>query len=101
MGTSRRDQRAAAVLVAVLASSGVVLMDQQPPDRGSQGPIRVGVDLVSTAVVVRDQRGQFLANLSERDFEVYEDGVPQTIVTFSLIHGGRLFSATPAGPASA
>ena len=64
---------------------------------GSQNPqpprerIRVGVDLVTTPVTVRDHRGQFLADLKLNELELYEDGVRQTPVTFSLSHGGRVF----------
>jgi VWFA-related protein len=58
---------------------------QGQPDR-----IRVGVDLVTTPVTVRDGRGRFLADLKSDEFELYEDGVRQTLVTFSLTHGGRV-----------
>jgi len=54
--------------------------------------IRVAVELVTTPVIVRNRRGQFVANLSHHEFELYEDGVKQTIVTFSLTQGGRLFN---------
>jgi len=50
------------------------------------------VDLVTTDVIVRDARGQFVADLTQNDFEVYEDDVPQKIVSFVLVHGGRVFN---------
>ena len=62
--------------------------------------IRVGVELVTTAVTVRDGRGQFISDLKPQDFDVFEDGVRQAIVTFSLTHGGRIYNvagSTPAG----
>jgi VWFA-related protein len=58
---------------------------QAQPER-----IRVGVDLVTTSVSVRDGRGRFLADLKADEFELYEDGVRQTLVTFLLSHGGRV-----------
>jgi VWFA-related protein len=61
--------------------------------------IRVGVDLVTTPVIVRDRRGQFLPDVKLEEFEVYEDAVRQTVVTFSLTHGGRMLNvAAPPQP---
>jgi VWFA-related protein len=50
------------------------------------------VDLVISDVVVRDDKGQFISDLKKNDFEVLEDGVPQTLVSFSLTHGGRTYN---------
>ncbi|PYR53909.1 MAG: hypothetical protein DMF91_27680, partial [Acidobacteria bacterium] len=42
-------------------------------------------------VVVRDKKGRPVADLSETDFEVAEDGVPQKIDTFTrMSHGGGI-----------
>src|SRR5579864_3720296 len=57
--------------------------------------IRRSVDLVTTDVHVRDDRGQFVADLRKEDFEVYEDGVKQDVAMFVLTHGGRVFNETP------
>jgi VWFA-related protein len=67
---------------------------QQPP------VIRRSVDLVTTDIVVRDDQGQFVSSLSKKDFDVYEDGVKQDVVTFVLTHGGRVLndSSTPPPP---
>ena len=78
-----------AALAAVVCAAGATVISQ-----GAQDRIRVGVDLVTTAVTVRDGRGRFVSDLREGDFEVYEDGVRQAIVTFSLTHGGRVFNTT-------
>ena len=56
--------------------------------------------LVTSDVIVRDRRGQFQANLTKDDFEVYEDGVKQTVTSFVLVHGGRVFQAPGAGASS-
>jgi VWFA-related protein len=59
--------------------------------QGVQNPIfRVTVDLVTNDVIARDARGQFVADLSKDDFEVYEDGVLQTVASLVLVHGGRV-----------
>jgi VWFA-related protein len=58
-----------------------------------------GVDLVRTDVIVRDARGQFIADLKAGEFEVYEDGVKQDIVALTMIHGGREFNVlSPPAP---
>jgi VWFA-related protein len=74
---------------------------QQPP--ASQQPprevIRRQIDVITTDVIVRDNRGQFVADLKKGEFEVYEDGVKQEIVSFVLTHGGRVYNQTlPAPP---
>ena len=66
---------------------------QTPPEtpRSSQ-VIKARVDLVTTDVIVRDNNGQFVADLKKEDFEVYEDDVRQEVVSFTLTHGGRIFN---------
>jgi VWFA-related protein len=58
---------------------------QQPP----REVIRRSVDLVTTDVIVRNDNGQFVADLAKGDFDVFEDGVKQNVITFVLTHGGR------------
>ena len=71
---------------------------QAPPARAPQ-PIRRGYDLITQDVVVRDPRGQFVADLKKDEFEIYEDGVKQEIVSFVLTHGGRVYNvALPPPP---
>jgi VWFA-related protein len=69
-----------------------VLTAQQPP------VIRRSVDLVTSDVIVRDDHGQFVPSLSKADFEVYEDGVKQDLITFVLTHGGRVLNDISAPP---
>src|SRR5438045_6677989 len=63
-----------------------------PANQG--GVIRRSFDIVSTDVIVRDNKnqGQLIANLNKGDFEVYEDGVKQEVVSFILTHGGRVYN---------
>ena len=44
--------------------------------------IAVDVDLVVLHPAVRDRKGRFVSDLREQDFEIYEDGVRQTIRLF-------------------
>ena len=89
---------------ASVVLAGSVLMAQAPGTPGQAPPgvppktdalgqkptFRVTVDLVTNDVIVRDARGQFVADLTKEDFEVYEDGVPQEIASLVLVHGGRV-----------
>src|ERR1051325_1741836 len=67
------------------------------PQSSSQ-VIRRSIDLVTTDVIVRDDKGTFIPDLNKSDFEVYEEGVRQEIVSFVLTHGGRVMNADTAAP---
>jgi VWFA-related protein len=69
----------------------------QTPARSDQ-VIRSRVDLVTTDVIVRDNNGQFVADLKKEDFEVFEDDVKQELVSFTLTHGGRIFNVAAPPP---
>src|SRR5215203_2362616 len=68
---------------------------QQPP-AGTQPRevIRRALDIITTDVMVRDNSGQFVADLNKDEFEVYEDGVKQDVQSFVLTHGGRVYNQT-------
>jgi VWFA-related protein len=109
-------QRALRVLAAgaMLAAGGALHAQnappqqpaaQQPPAQDAVRPTQGGVirrsfDIISTDVIVRDNKGQFIAELKQGDFEILEDGVKQEVVSFLLTHGGRVYneSAPPAPP---
>jgi VWFA-related protein len=63
---------------------GVVVPPPQPTPT-----FRVSVDAVTQDVIVRDDRGQFMPDIKKDEFEVYEDGVKQEIISMTMIHGGR------------
>lgn len=69
---------------------------QQPQPAGPQQPERptfkVSINLVTTDVIVRDGKGQFVADLTKDDFEILEDAVKQEVTSLTLIHGGRAFN---------
>jgi len=95
-----------------LVGASAALSAQNPPQNPPQDPknpegilsvpqapkITSRVDLVTTDVIVRDGSGQFVANLGKGDFEVYEDGVKQELITFVLTHGGRVINDVGAPP---
>src|SRR5687767_15176694 len=92
--------------IAVLALSAVASAQQAPSPKpqapspsGSQATFRVAIDYVTTDVIARNNQDQFVADLTKKDFEVYEDGVKQDITSLTLVHGGRVHNlATPAAP---
>jgi len=71
------------VLLIVAVSAAAVA--QQPTFRG-------GITLVSTDVIVRDQNGRFVADLTRDNFTVREDGQPQTISSFTMVRAGRTYN---------
>lgn len=83
---------------ALLVLGTLVLSAQQatPPPGGQEPMFRAGVAAVTTDVIARDKGGRFVSTLTKDDFTVLEDGVPQTITSFSLVYGGRTF--TPLAP---
>jgi Ca-activated chloride channel family protein len=64
------------VLLATLVSTAVVTAGQTPT-------FRTGVDLVTFGVTVVDKKGNLVADLSEADFTLSEDGAAQTIRYFA------------------
>lgn len=64
---------------------------QQAPQRSDQ-VIRRSFDIITQDVIVRDNKGQFVPDLKLNEFEIYEDGVKQEIISFVLTHGGRIFN---------
>ncbi len=82
-------------VLLLLIVSGIGVAAQAP-----QPTFRSGVALVSTDVIPRDPNGRFVSDLTKQDFTVLEDGVPQSIVSFALVHGGRTFTSLDAAPAA-
>jgi len=51
---------------------------------------RVQVDLVTNDIVVRDEKGNFVPDLKQNEFEIYEDGVKQDISSMTVVTGGKV-----------
>jgi VWFA-related protein len=69
------------------------------PQKPPRQVIRRSIDVITTDVIVRDNRGQFVADLKKDEFEVFEDGIQQDVVSFVLTHGGRVYNQMlPAPP---
>jgi VWFA-related protein len=87
------------IVAGLLALASDIHGQQAPlPAPGRTPTFRTTVDLVSSDVIVRNKRGQFQADLSKDDFELYEDGVKQELNSFVLVHGGRAYTTQVAAP---
>jgi len=84
------------LLAAAVAATGAGA--QTPP---AQAPtFRVATTLVTTDVIPRDASGRFVADLSAAEVTLLEDGVPQTLESFALVHGGRTTNLLTPAPAA-
>ena len=90
-----------AVVAAFLVASGLALYGQAdaPPERSApqandtsycpgrpDEPVTTfkgGVDVVQLFFNVKDKRGALIPNLNKEDFQMFEDGKPQTVKYFS------------------
>jgi VWFA-related protein len=82
-----------AAWLAVLSAGLLAQAPPSPPAAASRGPqptFRVRVDLVSLDVIPRDDKGNFVSDLTKGDFKVYEDGVMQDITSMTMSHGGHV-----------
>ena len=84
-----------ATMVAGLAAG----LAAQAPSQ-NQPTFSVQVDLVTNDVLVRDPQGNFVPDLTREDFEIYEDGVKQDIISMTLSHGGRVTNVMVAPPSA-
>jgi VWFA-related protein len=58
---------------------------QRPADNQNQDKVVISKDEVPFDVVVRDKKGKLIKDLTQADFEVYEDGVKQDITSFRFV----------------
>ena len=83
------------VFVTILAQA------QQPTPPPT---FKVEVNYVEIDARVTDQQGTFVRDLAQKDFQVVEDGAPQTITAFTLVdlpverHDPPLFKTAPIEP---
>jgi VWFA-related protein len=82
------------LIVVALTFAGILPSAQQPPQQPppptperdpAQQPIRTGINFVRVDVIVTDSKGNPVLDLTQEDFQVAEDGKPQTIQTFSVV----------------
>jgi VWFA-related protein len=91
--SNRRSRTTARLLVALALAMLVVQQgrpaaqqqqQQQNPDDPLTFTLTTDVNIVSVDVVVRDSSGNIVRGLTQKDFQITEDGKPQTIEAFSF-----------------
>ncbi len=73
---------AKAGLIVLLGAVTIPLTAQSQDPRPEDPEFRVDVNLVTIRFSVKDSQSRFVNNLSQQDFRVYEDGLPQEILFF-------------------
>jgi VWFA-related protein len=75
---------AAVTLVLLMSPSALLPQSSQKPDEDtSVETFKVSVEVVNLFINVKDKKGALIPGLAREDFEVYEDGKPQTIKYFA------------------
>src|SRR5256885_494162 len=79
--------RSLALLLLLTLTAGAQQQPQQPQPQQAQQPqqpftLQVNTQLVVETVVVKDKDGKDITGLTDKDFIVTEDNVPQTISVF-------------------
>jgi VWFA-related protein len=89
----------AGAVLAAAAGATVAAVPQQPaqPAQRARGVVQAGVQAVLVDVVIHDRKGEPVRDLTQNDFHITEDGVPQTVGSFTAImDSARPDSARPA-----
>jgi VWFA-related protein len=85
---AQQPQQGAATATQAPQSSGAPASQQQPDQTPPAGTptFRTDINFVRVDVIVSDKQGNAIGDLKQQDFEVSEDGKPQTIQTFKLVN---------------
>jgi VWFA-related protein len=78
-----RTQTALVTLLLVAETLGAQQRPREAP-RANE-PYTAATTAILVDVVVRDKRGRPITDLTKEDFEIYEDTVPQTVGSFSVV----------------
>ena len=71
------------ILGVTLAVGGLAGTPGEQRRQRTQEVFRAGIELVQMAATVVDEDGRLVGDLRREDFEVFEDGVPQTLTDFT------------------
>src|SRR5262245_46356890 len=80
-----RASRIFVVLILLLTMAAVVSTQNPPASQGGQPTFRAGVNVVRVDVIATDSHGNPVPDLAKEEFEIVEDGRPQTIDFFRQI----------------
>ena len=84
---SRSSSHAVGAIACALGTLGLLCFTPRPglaQNKDMEGPLfRVEVELVVLSVAVTDRRGRHIRGLKSGDFQIYEDGIRQTVSSFA------------------
>ena len=91
---------AGAVAVTLFTAGGRAQQQQPPADDKTppQAVFRAGINFVRVDVIVSDKNGANIGDLKMSDFEITEDGKPQTVESFKFIKLDGGAAPGPDGP---
>jgi Ca-activated chloride channel homolog len=75
-GTAMKHRSLLLLFVATTLAGSIVIRAQQPAFRSA-------IDVVSMSVTVTDSSSKYITDLTEKDFEIFEDGVKQDLTLFN------------------
>ncbi len=84
-GSARLVSAGALALCAGLILQAQTQTGTQPPPPQQPPVFRTGASLVRVDVTVTDRHGEPVTSLTADDFEIQEDGVPQSVAAFKLV----------------
>jgi VWFA-related protein len=91
MGLKMNGFWSTALLVVLAAGLSAQTPAQTPAATAQDKPtFRLQVDLVTNDIVVRDEKGNFVSDLKQGEFEIFEDGVKQDITSMTVVTGGKV-----------
>ena len=73
----------ATIALSVWMPQSLFAQENKPSDDQSMETLKVNVNVVNLFFNVKDKHGALIPNLTRDDFQVFEDGKPQTIKYFS------------------
>src|SRR3954469_24619836 len=73
------------ILIGGVLAAGQTTSSTAPPGASQTPNFRVAVEGVEVDAIVTDRDGQFVRGLTQNDFQIFEDGKPQPISTFSIV----------------
>src|ERR1700682_4859535 len=98
MTSTIRTLGCAGVVAITLCTAGGRAQQQPAGDKAPQPVFRTGINFVRVDVIVSDKNGANIADLKQSDFEITEDGKPQTVESFKFIKLDGGAAPGPDGP---
>jgi VWFA-related protein len=85
-------------IAAVLVLAGASLYAQKPLPAPASPTFKLAVDYIEVDAIVTDRQGNLIRGLTKDDFQLREDGRPQSISAFSVIDIPAMAAQSPVSP---